>query len=195
MGSIAVSMLRLAWTALKDLNVSVVLRTHALQGSTALQDLVLNRLALQERSATKTIKIASCSALQVPIAQPAQDHLQLSHQQMQITSMCRERQLTPKTNVAMAISALVALQVPMIRPAQQTLYLCLEKHNANSVLLESGVQQDPPLNLTVHLVSIVMELTLTPQSVLKEHLEQLRIYKVYHSALYVHLGKHVLRMV
>ena len=117
MVSIAVSMLRHVLTVLKVLIVLVELSTHAPQGSTALQALAQHRLALQERSAIQTVKIANYSALQALIAQPAQDNPQLSHQQMQTISMYRERQLIPQTNVAMVICAPVGRQVPTTRPA------------------------------------------------------------------------------
>jgi hypothetical protein len=107
----------------------------------------------------------------------------------------RERQLTPKTNVATAISVLGARRVPTTRLAPQTLYHCLEKLNANSALLESGVLLDQASNLTVLLVSIVTVLILTPQSVLKGHLEELRIFKESHFVHNAHLVKHVLKMV
>ena len=95
----------------------------------------------------------------------------------------------------MAISVLGARQVPTTRLAPQTLYRCLEKLNAKNALLESGVLLDPASNLTVLLASIVMVLILTPQSVLKGHLEELRIFKESHFALNAHLVKHVLKMV
>ena len=166
-----------------------------LQGSTVPQDRAQSRLAQQVRSAIYRVKIANCSALQAPIAQPVQANLPLSHQLMQTISMFKERQLIRKTNVAMAISVPGALQVPTTRPAQQTLYHCLEKPPAKSALLESGVPLDLGLNLTALLVSIVMELIHTPQSVLKVHLERQRIFKMLHSVLNVHREKLVLKMV
>jgi hypothetical protein len=187
-------MLRHVLTAQKALTVLVVLSTHVLQGSTVPQDRAQSRLAQQARSAIYTIKIANCSALQAPIAQPVQANLPLSHQLMRTITMFKERQLIRKTNAAMAISVPGALQVPTTRPAQQTLYRCLEKPPAKSALLESGVLLDPGLNLTALLVSIVMELIHTPPSVLKVHLEQPRIFKVLHSALHVFQEKHVLKM-
>jgi hypothetical protein len=117
MVSIAVSMLRHALTVLKVLIVLVELSTHALLAVIVLQVQAHNRLALQERFAIHTIKIGNYSALQAPIAQPAQDRPLLLHQQMQTISMFRERQLIPKTNVAMVTSARVAPQGPMTRPA------------------------------------------------------------------------------
>jgi hypothetical protein len=88
-------MLRHALTVLKVLIVLVELSTHALQVVFVLQVQAHNKLALQVRFAIHTIKIASYSALQAPIARPVQDRPQLSHQQMQTISMFRERQLIP----------------------------------------------------------------------------------------------------
>ena len=172
-----------------------MLRIHALQDNTVLQVQAQLRLALQEKSAIQRLKIVNCSVLQAPTAQLVQDHQLPSLQQMQTTLMCRERQLTPKINVAVVTSVLVAQQAPMTLPAQQTLCHCSEKLHAKNAHLESGVQQDQALNLTAPLASIVTDLTLTPQSVLREHMEQLKISKVPHFALNVHLAKLVLKMV
>lgn len=177
MASIVVSMLRHALTAQRAPIVLVVLSTHALPASTAPQARAQHNLAQQVWSAVQTVKTASCFAPQAPIARPVQANRLLSHQLMLTITTSRERQLTPKTNVAMAISVLGARRVPMTRLAPQTLYHCLEKLNANSALLESGVLLGQASNLTALLVSFVTVLILTPQSVLKGHLEEQRIFR------------------